>query len=166
MSDDRSDEGGLVRVSTRLFIQIEHVVYAAIGCLLAAGAVLALVGAAITLWRGLGDWTGTGTTLEIIDRLLFVLLLTEILHTVRASIRTGGLTCSPFLIVGVIASIRRVLVITLQTSEATKPGAPAAAAQAIVQTSMFELTVLGGLILILVVSLYLLNRIRTPTSHD
>jgi uncharacterized membrane protein (DUF373 family) len=166
MSDKPGDHSSLVRISTNLFSQIEHVIYAAIGGLLALGAILALGGAALTLWHGLGDWTGSSTTLMIIDRLLFVLLLTEILHTVRASIRTGGLTCSPFLIVGVIASIRRVLVITLQTSEATRPGTITEEAQAVVRTSMLELSVLGGLILVLVASLYLLNRIPTPTSHD
>jgi uncharacterized membrane protein (DUF373 family) len=166
MSNEQSHESRLVRVSTNLFSQIEHVIYAAIGGLLALGAILALGGAALALWQGLGDWTGSGATLMIIDRLLFVLLLTEILHTVRASIRTGGLTCGPFLIVGVIASIRRVLVITLQTSEATKPGSVTGEAQAVVRTSMLELVVLGGLILVLVTSLYMLNRIRTPTSHD
>jgi uncharacterized membrane protein (DUF373 family) len=166
MADENADEGYLVQISTSVFRHLEHVVYAAIGCLLAIGAFLALGGAAVALWQGLGDWTGSSATLIIIDRLLFVLLLTEILHTVRASIRSGGLTCSPFLIVGVIASIRRVLVITLQTSEATKPGTITAEAQAVVQTSMLELAVLGGLILVLVTSLYLLNRIPTPTSHD
>ena len=49
---------------------------------------------------------------------LFVLMLVEILHTVRVSIRSGNLNAEPFLIVGLIASIRRVLVITLQSSNA------------------------------------------------
>jgi uncharacterized membrane protein (DUF373 family) len=114
------------------------------------------------LWRGLDDWTGTETILVIIDRLLFVLLLIEILHTIRASIRTGALTCEPFLIVGLIASIRRVLVITLQTSEATKPGVQSPDSALIFYHSMIELGVLAGLILILVISLYLIGR----TTHS
>ncbi len=48
-------------------------------------------------------------------------MLVEILHTVHASIRTGTLLCEPFLIVGLIACIRRVLVITLETSQITQP---------------------------------------------
>ena len=166
MADDRSDEDMIVRVSTTLFRYVEHVVYFAVGCLLAVGAALALGGAVVSLWRGLGDWVGSDATFVIIDRLLFVLLLTEILHTVRASIRTGGLTCGPFLIVGVIASIRRVLVITLQTSEATKAGNVTADAEALVRTSMLELSVLGGLILVLVVSLYLINRMPTASTEE
>jgi uncharacterized membrane protein (DUF373 family) len=158
MPDEQPNESALVRLSTDLFRHIEHIVYFAIGCLLSAGAVLALGGAALVLWHGLADWTGTDAILTIIDRLLFVLLLIEILHTIRASIRTGELTGEPFLVVGLIASIRRVLVITLQTSEATKPGSLNPASAAVIDQSMLELGVLGGLILILVLSLYLLHR--------
>lgn len=42
-----------------------------------------------------------------LDQLLLVLMMVEILHTVRISIRTQALTVIPFLIVGLIATIRR-----------------------------------------------------------
>ena len=128
------------------------------GILLSVAAVLALGNAALALWHGLGDWSGSEGILPIIDKLLFVLLLIEVLHTVRASIRTGGLTPEPFLIVGLIASIRRVLVITLQTSEATRTSGWTEEQGSIVRGAMLELSVIGGLILILVVSLFLLAR--------
>jgi uncharacterized membrane protein (DUF373 family) len=165
MADDK-DENRLVNISSDLFRYIEHVVYALLGIMLSIGAFLALGNAAVQLWRGMADWTSSEATFAIVDRLLFVLLLIEILHTVRASIRSGGLTCEPFLIVGLIASIRRVLVITLQTSEATKPGNFSAESQAIVHEAMIELTVIGGLILVLVVSLYLLGRIPKKITSE
>ena len=49
-------------------------------------------------------------------------MVVEVMHTVRVSFRSGTLVCEPFLIVGLIASIRRVLVITLETSQAQQPG--------------------------------------------
>jgi uncharacterized membrane protein (DUF373 family) len=166
MADDKSD-GPLVRLSTDLFRHIEHVVYAVLGTMLSIGAFLALGGAAVQLWHGMLDWTNSEVIFSIVDRLLFVLLLIEVLHTVRASIRSGGLTCEPFLIVGLIASIRRVLVITLQTSEATKPGAYSPETHAIVFEAMTELAVIGALILILVFSLFLLRRIpKTVTTEE
>ena len=158
MADEAPEDSPIVRLSTSLFAQIEHVVYLLLGILLSIAAVLALGGAALALWHGLGDWSGNEGLLPIIDKLLFVLLLIEVLHTVRASIRTGGLTPEPFLIVGLIASIRRVLVITLQTSEATKASGWTQEQDSIVRGAMLELGVIGGLILILVVSLYLLAR--------
>ena len=161
MIDEGDDRSRLVRLSTSLFGQVEHVVYLSLGVLLSAAAFLAVGGAALALWHGLGEWTGGSEgILPIIDRLLFVLLLVEVLHTVRASIRTGGLTPEPFLIVGLIASIRRVLVITLQTSEATKTSGWSPEQDSIVRGAMLELSVIGGLILVLGVSLFLLA--RTP----
>ena len=149
-----------------MFGHIEHFIYIALGLLLSAGAVIALAGAGVKLWDGIHDWTSTETIFSIVDRLLFVLLLIEVLHTVRASIRSGGLTCEPFLIVGLIASIRRVLVITLQTSEATKPGNYSPENYAAVREAMTELVVIGGLILVLVASLFLLSRIgKTVTTE-
>ena len=69
------------------------------------------------LLEGMRDWSGTGAIFLIVDRLMFVLMLIEILHTVRGSVRSGTLTSEPFLIIGLIASIRNVLVITLKSSE-------------------------------------------------
>ena len=158
MADEAPEDSPIVRLSTSLFGQVEHVIYLLLGILLSVAAVLALGSAALALWHGLRDWSEGGDILPIIDKLLFVLLLIEVLHTVRASIRTGGLMPEPFLIVGLIASIRRVLVITLQTSEATRSTAWTPEQDAIVRGAMLELGVIGGLILILVVSLYLLAR--------
>ncbi len=165
MPDEPSDEAKIVRFANDMFRRIEHVVYIAIGVLLSAGAFLALGSATVVLIRGLQDWTQTDAILLIIDRLLFVLLLIEILHTIRASIRTGELTCEPFLVVGLIASIRRVLVITLESSQANQPGkwTPDTADQ--LHATMQELVVLGGLILVMVISIYILrysNRYTAP----
>jgi hypothetical protein len=49
-------------------------------------------------------------------------MLVEILHTVRISIRSHILVTEPFLVVGLIASIRRILVITLEAATLTKEG--------------------------------------------
>ncbi len=158
MAEQDGAEGRLARIATPSFKFIETLAYVALGIMLSASAVLALGGAALVLWHGIGEGTGTDAIFSIIDRLLFVLLLVEILHTITASIRTGGLTCEPFLIVGLIASIRRVLVITLQTSQETKGGEWTPELQGLVHAAMVELGVLGGLILVIVVSLYLLRR--------
>jgi uncharacterized membrane protein (DUF373 family) len=164
-SNEEKSEGWVVRHSSDLFHHMEHAAYVAVGVLLCAGAILALGGAVVAVWGGLGDWTSTKAILSVIDRLLFVLLLVEILHTIRASLRSGGLTCEPFLIVGLIACIRRVLVITLQTSEATKPGEVSPDMLAVLRESMVELSVLGVLVLILVGSLFLLSRMERVDTN-
>ena len=50
-----------------------------------------------------------------------MLMMAEILHTVHVSVRTGTLMCEPFLIVGLIACIRRVLVSTLESRRYLSP---------------------------------------------
>lgn len=153
-------------ISTRAFQQLEHGMYVALAVLLCITTLLALAGAAITLWSGLGDWTGTNSIFMVIDRLLVVLMLIEILHTVHVSMQSGALTCEPFLVVGLIASIRRVLVITLESSQATQHGQMSAEAENVFRTSMIELSVLGVLILVMVASIYLLRRRREPAHED
>jgi hypothetical protein len=58
-----------------------------------------------------------------LNELLIVLMLVEILHTVRISIRSHVLVAEPFWVVGLIASIRRILVITLEAATLTQEGA-------------------------------------------
>jgi uncharacterized membrane protein (DUF373 family) len=82
---------------------------------------LALLGAAALLVEGAHGFAATEPLDRIIDRLLFVLMLVDILHTVHASVRTGTLLCEPFLVIGLIACIRGVLVITIETSQITQP---------------------------------------------
>ena len=72
---------------------------------------------------GLSHWTVAAQTLKVLNQLLIVLMLVEILHTVRISIRSHILVTEPFLVVGLIASIRRILVITLEAATLTKEGA-------------------------------------------
>jgi Phosphate-starvation-inducible E family len=55
-----------------------------------------------------------------LDELLVALMLVEILHTVRISIRSPVLVTEPFLVIGLIASIRRMLVISLELATLTK----------------------------------------------
>jgi uncharacterized membrane protein (DUF373 family) len=149
---------GLVALADRSFVSIEVVAYLALGALLAIAALFGVISAAISLWAAIPGQYSVDTLLVAIDRMLLVLMIVEILHTVRASFRTGTLVCEPFLIVGLIASIRRILIITLQSSQASQPGRWTPESQEILHSTMLELTVLGGLILVMVISIYLLRR--------
>src|ERR1700676_3643823 len=72
-------------------------------------------------WHQFMAVADTDLVLRVLDQLLVVLMLVEILHTVRISIRSHTLVTEPFLVVGPIASIRRILVITLEAATLTKP---------------------------------------------
>ncbi len=154
------------RRTAHLIHKVEQVVYVAVAALLVLALALALLGAAALLWSGAGEFTATEPVYRIIDRLLFVLMLVEILHTVHASIRTGTLLCEPFLIVGLIACIRRVLVITLETSQITQPEKWDPAKMPLFQSNMIELGVLALLIAVLVGSIKLTRPIEQGAESE
>jgi len=102
--------------------KIEVVIYSVLAVLLAVTALVTIATAGEILWIGLRHWTIAAQTLRVLNELLIVLMLVEILHTVRISIRSHVLVTEPFLVVGLIASIRRILVITLEAATLTKEG--------------------------------------------
>jgi uncharacterized membrane protein (DUF373 family) len=136
----------------------EVVIYAALAILLFATALATIANAGKMLWESLRHWSIAADTLAVLDQLLLVLMLVEILHTVRISIHSHVLVTEPFLVVGLIASIRRMLVITLEAASLTKGGVWSSDGSSIFRASMFELGLLGVLILILVFSITLLRR--------
>ena len=151
-------------IASRVFLNVEISAYVALGVLLALTTLLGMASAAGALWSALLAHGDPNAIVATVDRLLFVLMLVEILHTVRVSFRSGTLVCEPFLVVGLIASIRRVLVITLRSSQATPPSPPNGPPRItpdvhpLITPSMLELLVLGALILVMVVSIVMLRR--------
>jgi uncharacterized membrane protein (DUF373 family) len=143
----------------------EVIIYSVLAVLLFVTALVAIASAGRLLWDGLSHRTIAVETLRVLDQLLVVLMLVEILHTVRVSIRSHILVTEPFLVVGLIASIRRILVITLEASTLAKEGSWSAQGASIFRASMLELGLLGLLILVLVFCITLLRR-YAPTSKD
>jgi uncharacterized membrane protein (DUF373 family) len=151
MDGDEPSDKDVTRIgelASRAFLRIEVFAYLVLGLLLALTALLGVGSAAVSLWQDVQEHINATSLVFTIDRLLFVLMVVEILHTVRVSFRSGTLVCEPFLIVGLIASIRRVLVITLESSQVNQPGKWTPETLALFNSTMLELAVLGGLILI------------------
>jgi uncharacterized membrane protein (DUF373 family) len=51
----------------------------------------------------------SGAAINLLDRVLLVLILVEIVHTVVLSLRAHRLAAQPFIVVGLVAVIRRIL---------------------------------------------------------
>jgi hypothetical protein len=142
---------------------METVLYVAVGILLIVAATLGVFQAGAGLWRGVTGGTIGNSGLLALDQLLLVLMLVEILHTVRISIRTHTLTMVPFLIVGLIATIRRVLVITVHAARLAEQGHTMTPDQVTsFHDSMIELGVLAVLILVFVLSIARLSSVPPP----
>jgi len=152
------DSDPLVPDRTRLFITsvfrlLEDVIFVGLGVLLAGTALYVLTAAAISFGRHLFALSLTPVAVvELIEQLLLVLLVVEILYTVQVSFREHTLAPEPFLLIGVIAAVRRVLVITAELAEAR------AKTEEAFRFLMIELGVLTLLILALVASVMMMRR--------
>lgn len=137
----------------RTFTRVEDVVYVGLGVLLAGSALVLLFDGGMQFIRlfTAGDRL-QANVIDLLDRILLILMIVEIMYTVQVSFREHSLVPEPFLIVGLVAATRRILVITAEFAELMDKE-PAAFANA-----MIELGLLSAMVLILVVSLILLKR--------
>ena len=145
---------------------LELVLYIAVGVLLTAATIIELFLSGAALWHELSGGAAGRSALLALDQLLLVLMLIEILHTVSISIRTHHLTVVPFVIVGLIASIRRTLVITMQAAlgDQGQSGMPGQAMT--FRNSMIELALMSFLILVFVLSIIRLRAVSSASDAD
>ena len=162
----RPSENRFQLFSNKSLSMVEMVLYAALGLILSLTALFALFTACQALWQGLSAEASAKTVVEIIDRLLVVFMLVEILHTVRISIRSHILVTEPFLIVGLIATIRRILVITLNAANLTNAAEWGNDGLAKLRASMVELALLGGIVIVLVISIHILRKSKSPEEEE
>jgi uncharacterized membrane protein (DUF373 family) len=151
-------EKGLRGVLARAFTIVEDAVYVGMGVLLAFSAVALLVSGAIELVRLTGQGTSVKAVIGLLDRTLLVLMLVELLYTVRVSFRQHALLPEPFLIVGLIAATRRILVVTAEFS--VHDQAPDK-----VHEGMIEIALLTFMVVALVGSLLML-RTKEKTKDE
>jgi uncharacterized membrane protein (DUF373 family) len=162
----RPAENRFQRLSNQLLSLVEIVLYAALGLILSLAALFALFMACQAMWQGLSAQASASTVVEVIDRLLVVFMLVEILHTVRISIRSHILVTEPFLIVGLIATIRRILVITLNAANLTNGANWSNDGPAKLRASMIELALLGGIVMVLVIAIHILRKSKSPEEQE
>jgi uncharacterized membrane protein (DUF373 family) len=141
------------------FTRVEDIAYVALGLILAVSA-MALVGTvALALGQALLAANLSDKIVELLDQVLLILMIVEILYTVQVSFREHILVAEPFLIVGLIAAVRRVLILTAEFSK------PAEVVEATFRNAMFELGLLTILILALVFSLFLVKKQRIASAE-
>jgi len=134
------------------FVRVEDAVYVGLGTLLAAIALGLLVAVAVAFVRALLGDALPDRAVDLLDRILLILMIVELLYTVQVSFREHALVPEPFLIVGLIATIRRLLVLTAEFARLLEKGAGA------FQGAMLELGLLTVMIVALVVSLVILRK--------
>lgn len=159
MTRDDEEQPGVGPID-RVLGTAENLVYAAAGALLGVAAVIVLGTVAYRLFTDLNDGAENAVT-QALDGLLLVFIVLELLAGVRATMVERKLVAEPFLVVGIIASIKEIVVIALETKK--ENGLDDAAFQA----SLAEIGVLGMLVLVLAAAGYLVRRKeREPSEGD
>ena len=159
----RTPDGPALRGAVTFLLWSERIVFFAIGLLLFGAAAALLkqsVGILVSMFVGAGSPILFGS--EFLDVILLVLMVVELAYTVMLSLRGAVLSAEPFLIVGLIAVIRRILVITVGEF---KNGSP----QPIFSTeSGIELGILTAVVLVFVASIAMLRTRRRGdlVDHD
>jgi uncharacterized membrane protein (DUF373 family) len=105
------------RDAYRILQTAETIIYLFAGFLIAAGAALLLVTTLVEGGENFLKGRYHQVALTLLDRVLLALMLAEILYTLVRFAREGSLEATPFLVIGIIAAVRRVLVLTAEAVE-------------------------------------------------
>jgi hypothetical protein len=135
----------------------ERLVFLVVGVLLFAGAVALAwrsVDSIIQLFTGASGGVISAAS-DFLNLVLLILMIAEIAYTVTLSVRGVVLSPQPFLIVGLIAVIRRILVITVQEVQPASTHKPLGG-----YTSSIDLAILTLVVVAFVFSIYLLRKQR------
>jgi uncharacterized membrane protein (DUF373 family) len=134
------------------FALAEDTLYVGLGLLLIAIAFTLLFTEMVYFAQYLSARTLADNIVFLLDRILLIIIFVEVLYTVQESFRQHVLRPGPFLVVGLIAVTRRILVLTAEMSKLAKES------QAGFYNAMIELGLLTILVIALVLSLRMLRQ--------
>ena len=144
MSDNRPSIPGILRNTERILYYVAAVALSVTVGVLVVSTMLDIP----TLLRDDGAFR---MAITVLDRVLLVFIFAELLHSIRVILEEDRILVEPFLLIGIIAVIRRVLIASAET---TLSGSAEDFQRLIV-----ELGVLSALVLTLGVSFYLVRRV-------
>jgi uncharacterized membrane protein (DUF373 family) len=131
----------------KMLIFADDVVHVLVAIALLASALFMLVFTA-TNFRDLT----VSSILLVINDVLFVLIIMELLWTVIRYLKRQEFSLRPFLAIGIISSLRRILMLEAQMSMA---------AEHTNNTQLIELGISTVIVFVLVFAYYLMNRVET-----
>lgn len=152
------DEEDRQRFADRVLLFFEDAVYWAISVVLVVGSGALLVSQFNTMLR-LRDAPAKTVMLEVLDGLLMIFIFVELLYAVRSCLRSHEIVAEPFLIVGILAGIKEIVVLSVEAATLLDKGAPFARA-------VVEIGVLGAVVLVLAVAAFVLRERRRDTAGE
>jgi len=151
--DGRSEptKAGMSHRVGSLVDAFETVVYAIAFLLLVAAAVLVVVGGGQAVVEAASHKVNTlqGGVL-VLDRVLMVLIIAEIAATLRAVLLYHEIAAEPFLFIGLIACVRRILIVTAASEQVHSDKE--------LDRLLFELGALGLLVIGIAAAIFMIRR--------
>jgi uncharacterized membrane protein (DUF373 family) len=149
------DEGDRQRFADRVLLFFEDAVYWAIALVLVVGSVSLLVAQFNAMLR-LRNAPASTVMIEILDGLLLIFIFVELLYAVRSCLRSHEIVAEPFLIVGILAGIKEIVVLSVEAATLLDKGPDFSRA-------VVEIGVLGGVVLVLALAAFVLRERRQDT---
>ena len=144
------------RVVSGILDAFERIAYVAIALALSVPIVMLVFSAAISMLE-VSEVGVLETSLTVLDRVLLAFIFVELIDTVRVTVRERGIfIAEPFLLVGLIAVVRRILLLTAEIERASAEE---------FQNMLIELGVMTGLVIVLTVALYFTRRMRVSEKE-
>jgi uncharacterized membrane protein (DUF373 family) len=140
-----------VRLGNRALVLVEDAVYVCLAALLAAGAAILVVRAAIVLFEG-ATTSGTDPFIDTLDAILLVFIFVELLYAVRITLKERQIVAEPFLIAGILVCIKEIVVLAVKAPSDYLDKGPEFA------RAMVEVGLLGVLVLVLAGTTVLLRK--------
>ena len=112
----RDKQAERVSWGNRLLVIVEDVIYVSIAVLLAAGAAVLVVRSAVVLVNGTLDGDKS-SLVDLLDTLLLVFIFVELLYAVRTTLKERQIVAEPFLVAGILASIKEIIVLSVTAAE-------------------------------------------------
>jgi hypothetical protein len=133
--------------------QVERIVLTLIAVVLVVLALLLLLSSIIAMIHSVMDGKIGEVAIDILDGVLLVMMTMEIVYTVTLSLQSHKLVAEPFLIIGIIAAIRRTLVITAESTNLESDPNPER-----FRSMLLELGLLAFIIGVMAVSIFIMRR--------
>jgi uncharacterized membrane protein (DUF373 family) len=156
-TDESENEEERQRLADRVLGAVEDTVYWAIAVVLVIGSVALVVSQFNTMLR-LRSAPASTVMLEILDGLLLIFIFVELLYAVRVCLRSHEIVAEPFLIVGILACIKEIVVLSVEAATLLEKGPESSRA-------VVEIGVLGAVVLVLALAAFVL-RARRGGSGD
>ncbi len=145
----------IANIGERTLRLAEDAVYVAVAALLVVGAVVLLASAFGEL-GGLTDGPVDTTVLKLLDRLLLVFILVELIFAVRMTLSRREIVAEPFLIVGMIVSIKEIILLSVEVANVLE-GKPTTEGTKDPSAFALQIALLGLLVIVLAVSVLILR---------